>query len=46
MIEALSTALMGIVVVFGGLYVALRWIVLAGPPDHRGRSINGVDRGR
>ena len=36
MIETLSTALMGILVVFGGLYVTLRWIVLAGQPNHRG----------
>jgi hypothetical protein len=35
MIEAVSTMLMGIVVVFGGMYCALRWIVLAGPPERR-----------
>lgn len=35
MLETLSTALMGILVVFGGLYATLRWIVLAGQPIHR-----------
>lgn len=35
MIEAFATALMGIVVVFGGMYCGLRWIVLAGQPEHQ-----------
>jgi hypothetical protein len=32
MAETLSTALMGILVISGGLYCALRWIVLDGGP--------------
>lgn len=36
MFEAIGTALMGIVVVFGSLYLTLQWIVLAGQPDVRG----------
>jgi|GEM_PF-4665460 len=36
MLEALATGLLGIVIVFGGLYLTLRWIVLPGHPDHRG----------
>jgi hypothetical protein len=48
MIETLFAALMGILVVFGGLYVTLRWIVLGGQSpsrlarDPRGSSTSGV----
>ena len=33
MVEALSTAVMGTLIVFGGLYGTLRFIVLAGQPE-------------
>jgi hypothetical protein len=36
MFETVSTALMGTLVVVGGLYGALRWIVLAGVTESGG----------
>lgn len=33
MVEALSTAVMGTLIVFGGLYGALRFIVLSDQPE-------------
>lgn len=35
MVEALATAVMGILVVFGGLYAVLHFIVLADQPKRR-----------
>jgi hypothetical protein len=35
MLEALLTAFLGLVVVVGGLYCSLRFIVLAGQPESR-----------